>query len=315
MVHPQRTDIAQRVGDIDHHIAVALQQRDQVRDRLLPPVNLAVLQCRRCACRVRHDPPLDPVKHHALAAGQPVRSFRPGHVTIELFEHRERTRHPFRYRKFHRAGADDLGNRLERIGFGDPLRHNAGDRRIGFAERQQHLRERLVQPKTKRAIVQSLQRVQTRFDHLAHGVARHPASEAGNHVARQNRLAVVKLQPCTKLEGPGPAVIGDLMALRHLRLRVELTVDAVQRVPNEQRGIADHVLGAPDRVEIGEVRLGDELQQLGAGGCCEGRGGQSAGGRHGGGRALQKVTTVHCRRTPCRSPNTLQTSLDGSQCC
>jgi hypothetical protein len=43
--------------------------------------------------------------------------------------------------------------------------------------------------------------------------------------------------------------------------------------------------------------------------------GQSAGGRQGGGRALQKVTTVHCRRTPCRSPNTLQTSLDGSQCC
>ena len=45
---------------------------------------------------------------------------------------------------------------------------------------------------------------------------------------------------------------------KHLRLRLELVVHAVERVPYGRRGVAHDVLGAPDRVEIREIGLRHE---------------------------------------------------------
>jgi len=47
VIHAEAADIAERVGDVDPHVAIALEQRRQVGERLLPPVDLAVLQRRR----------------------------------------------------------------------------------------------------------------------------------------------------------------------------------------------------------------------------------------------------------------------------
>src|SRR3712207_8717915 len=49
------------------------------------------------------------------------------------------------------------------------------------------------------------------------------------------------------------SVGGRLLGLRHLALHLQLLVHAVERVPDQRRSVAHHVLGAPDRVEVGEV--------------------------------------------------------------
>ena len=42
-----------------------------------------------------------------------------------------------------------------------------------------------------------------------------------------------------------------------------LLVDAVERVPDQRRGVAHDILRAPDRIEVGEIGLRHELQRLG----------------------------------------------------
>ncbi len=76
VVDAERADVAERVGDVDVEVAVALEQRHQVGDRVLPPIDLAVLQRGRLGGVVRQDQPLDAVEHHALAAGEPVGRLR-----------------------------------------------------------------------------------------------------------------------------------------------------------------------------------------------------------------------------------------------
>jgi hypothetical protein len=64
-----------------------------------------------------------------------------------------------------------------------------------------------------------------------------------------------------QLEGPGQPVVRDLLRFDHLALGLELVVEAIERVPDERRGVAHHVLRAPDGIEIGEVRLRHEAQR------------------------------------------------------
>ena len=71
MVEAERTNIAQRIGDIHADIAIAPQGRDQVRQRGFPPINFAIHQRRRSGCRVRHDDPFNTINIDALAASQP----------------------------------------------------------------------------------------------------------------------------------------------------------------------------------------------------------------------------------------------------
>jgi hypothetical protein len=85
------------------------------------------------------------------------------------------------------------------------------------------------------------------------------------------------------------------MAFDHLRLGLELVIDAVEHVPDQQGAVADNVLRGPDRVEVGEIGLRDEPQGLAAGSEGQARGCQGgcdgASGRNGGG--LEESASVH----------------------
>ena len=87
VIDPERADIAQRVGDVHVDAAVLLQQRHEVGGRVLPPIDLAVLQRRRLGGVVGHDQPLDAVEHHALAARQPLAGLGARLVAGEAVEH------------------------------------------------------------------------------------------------------------------------------------------------------------------------------------------------------------------------------------
>ena len=96
---------------------------------------------------------------------------------------------------------------------------------------------------------------------LAERVALAPALQAGNHVARTHRLAVVELQPVAQRDLPGLAVILDDMALDHLRLRLVALVQPVERVEH-QAAVHDRRAGRRlDRVEQRQVLRRHEFQR------------------------------------------------------
>ncbi len=110
--------------------------------------------------------------------------------------------------------------------------------------------------KRMRAVVRRRQLLRLRHQRLAEAVARGPAPDAGHAVPRQHRRAVMEARPSRSRMVHGPAVIGDLVALRHLRLHLERRVRGVQRVEHHVAVVAHHVAGGPDRVERGQVGCG-----------------------------------------------------------
>ncbi len=144
MVHPERTDVAERVGDIDADVAVLLEHRHEIGDRILPPIDLAVLQRGRRCGRIRDHHPFHAVDQHLLAAGEPGRLLLPWHVIGKLLKHRLGAGHPLALRELHWTRVDIFVDLLERVGLGHALRHDEGAGRTVLAQCQQHLRIRLL---------------------------------------------------------------------------------------------------------------------------------------------------------------------------
>ncbi|GJD96138.1 hypothetical protein OCOJLMKI_3356 [Methylobacterium iners] len=71
VVHPEGADIAKRIGDVDGDVQRALERRHEVGERVLPPVDFAILEGTQGGRWVRHDDPLDPVDLHLLGPGKP----------------------------------------------------------------------------------------------------------------------------------------------------------------------------------------------------------------------------------------------------
>src|SRR5258706_5140567 len=84
MIHAEAADVAQRILDVDRDIAVLAEQWHQVGNRVLPPVDFAVLQCRRGGRRIRHDDPFYALRQHVLAAREPRRWLLARHVVWEI---------------------------------------------------------------------------------------------------------------------------------------------------------------------------------------------------------------------------------------
>src|SRR5215212_1190382 len=290
VVHAEGADVAERIGDVDRDVAVLPEHRHEVGDRVLPPIDLAVLQRRRGRSGIGHDDPLDAVDHHLLAAGERRRRRLARHVVGELLEHRLCARNPFALGELHRSRADILVDLLERIGLGEALRHDERHRRRVLGERQLHLGIGLREHPAEGAVVDGGELLLDCLEHEAQRIARRPARQARDHVLGAHRLAVVEFEAGTKLEGPGQPVVGGLLGFDHLALRLQLVVEAVERVPDERRGVADDVLGAPDRVEIGKVRLRHEAQRPRRGALRDGRRRKAAAARDDARRAhaLQK---------------------------
>src|SRR3954452_10887171 len=100
----------------------------------------------------------------------------------------------------------------------------------------------------------------------------------------------MKTQAVAQLDGPTPAVLIDLMPLRHLRLRPQIVVGAVQRVEDEIGVISRDRCGSPDRIEAGQVRLRYEDQRAVAAGLTDGKARQSGGCRCGGGTREERAS-------------------------
>ncbi len=206
MVHAERADVAERVGDIDGDVAVLLQDRHEVRDRILPPINFAVLQGGGGSGGIRHHDPFYAVDEHILAAGEPRGLLLPRHVVGEFLEHGLGAGDPFALCKLHRPAADVLRDLLEWIGLSDALGHHERAGRIVLAQRQQHLGIRLLQHPFERGVVDGGQLVLDPLEHQAHRVARRPARQAGNHVLGKDLLAIVEFEAGPQLERPSQAV-------------------------------------------------------------------------------------------------------------
>ena len=261
MVHAEGADVAEGVGNVDCNVAILAQQRHQIGNRILPPVDLATLQRRAGGRGVGHDYPLDPLDQHPLAAGQPRSRFLARHITGESFESRLGARHPLVLHETHGAAADIFGDLLERVGLGDALGHDEGDRRTDLAEREQHFREWLLEHPLHRAVVDRHELLLDAPDQESHLVARRPTLEARGDVLGQHRFAVVEFESRAQTEGPGQAIGGNLLGLHHLPLWLQLFVHTIERVPHHAGGVAHDVLRAPDWVEIGEIGLRHEAKR------------------------------------------------------
>ncbi len=179
VVEAEGADVAERIGDVDLDVAVALQHRHEIRERVSHQSISPFCSAADAVAGIRHDDPLDAVEVDRLAAGEPVGGLGPRHVVGELLEGGERARLPVAAHELHRAGADVLLDLLEGIGLGDALRHDEAAGRADLAEREKHFRIWLREHPLEGAVVDGGELLLDRLEHLAHGVARGPARDRG----------------------------------------------------------------------------------------------------------------------------------------
>ena len=117
---------------------------------------------------------------------------------------------------------------------------------------------------------------------LPGAVAGGPAAQRSDDVVGGKGRAVAELEPIAQFEGPGFLVVRGPPFRHHLRLGIEIGVDAKQGVVEHGAVVGAHVGRGPDRVEHGEVPVHHGADGFGGGGCGLGR--QAAGRRHRGGR-------------------------------
>src|SRR6478672_1975353 len=85
-----------------------------------------------------------------------------------------------------------------------------------------------------------------------------------------------KLEPQRQMAEAEEVSADGLIWTFRLRPGLELFVHAIERVPHHGRGIAHHVLRAPDRVEIREIGLRHEAQRARCSALGERRGAQAS---------------------------------------
>src|SRR5690606_20589906 len=87
----------------------------------------------------------------------------------------------------------------------------------------------------------------------------------------------------------GPAVIVEAVAFGELRLRLELSGHAVERVVDHVAVVPRDIRGGPDRIEAGQVGLRHHLQHAVLRGLGNGDTRQCGSGD----RSAQQITTFH----------------------
>ena len=90
--------------------------------------------------------------------------------------------------------------------------------------------------------------------------ARGKTADAGDDIAREYWLLVVKAQPVAQCQSPDQPILLDLMSLDHLRLGRPARIDAVERVEDEIGVIARRPKGGDDRVEHSQIYGGHKDQ-------------------------------------------------------
>ena len=260
MVHEQHAGGPERIGYVDYDVAALPQGRNQVGQRPLPPIDFAALQ--RCCSRGRvgDHHPFHSLDEYPLCAREPGGRFLPWAVVREPLEYGPGTGQPFVLDEAHRPAADMFADLLEGIGRGDPGGHDEAAWGGHLSQRQQHLRKRPPQRPAEGPVIDDGELALHGLDNLAHGLTCSPAPDTGHGIRCQHGLAVVEFQGGPQPERPEEAIRRHILGFNHLALRLQVGIDAVKRVPHEQRGVARDVGGAPDRIEIGQIRMRHETQ-------------------------------------------------------
>ena len=248
MVEPQAADRARRVLVLQHQPVVALQSRDQINRRVLPPVDLVVHQRRHRRRRIRHDRPHHAVEmRHLRPGGKAVRAARrPRHIIRIALHHDARARNPLIGLELERPAANHLGNLTVGVGLGDPLRHH---RRGVLRQRIRQQPERLLQLDLDHLVRRRTHLIHRQRQRLPQRIALVRPRHRSHRIARQNRRAVMELQPVAQRDLPNLAIGRSGGAGRHLRMRRAALVHPIQRVINRQRNVARHIRRRPNRVQ------------------------------------------------------------------
>ena len=198
LVEAQQAHIARCQCQIDGDSGIAPQQRNQISLHLFVPIHLAGLQRAGGRRGVRDHLPLNLIEINHLATCGAVRRFLTRHVVGIPLIGNARACDEFGLDEFERPGADRLADRFERVGGGDMLGHDEGDRRAPLANELHEERQLLLQRDTDRAVVLCAPTIHELGGGLADHVARCPASQAGRAILRADRFAIVEFQPVTE---------------------------------------------------------------------------------------------------------------------
>ena len=197
-----------------------------------------------------------------LAAGQAVGLLLARHVVGIADVDRLGAGPPFLLHEDEGPGADGARDLRRRRRFGDRLGHD--EQRVGerLGERVQHQAERIAQRQGEGEIVHRVELGAGREQGLADDVAVLPAQDRGDGVGGPHRAAVMEFQATAQAEHPGLAVVGDLPAVDHLRLRLAARIEREELIVDEIAVIGRVGRGVEHRVDAAHVDGEDDLEHL-----------------------------------------------------
>ena len=195
--------------------------------------------------------------HDPRTGEEARRALRSRHVAVEFRVDAARTLDALGGQEPERPAAGRIADLRVGIGLGDALRH---DHAVRLRQRDRHQRERLLQPDADDTIRRRRHLVRPAHHRAAERIALTPAQNARDAIAREHLLAVMEAEAVAQRKLPDQAVALDRVALDHLRMRLEIRVQAVQQVVDHVAVVAGDVRRGPHRIERCEVRVRNEAQ-------------------------------------------------------
>ena len=260
---------AERIHDLHLDRRILLQQRNKVIWHDLLDVDLPGAQRVQRGGGIGDVAELHGIDMRDAAAGHAARWLAARDIGGIAVEAPGAAGNPFVRFEHERAGADAGAHRLVRVGLRVGSAHDDryGGGRIAQAG-QQH-RERFFQFDREFAGIGHDERVEALGQQPAVDGADRPSLERRDHVGAGDRRPVMERQAGTQDEIVIQAIRADAVALHHLRLRVEVLVEAEQRLIDEVGKILRGVGGGPGRIERSQVlRRRDVQRGLRACGSC-----------------------------------------------
>ena len=129
-----------------------------------------------------------------------------------------------------------------------------------LADRFEQARKWPLQLDANGTVIGCLEAFHGRTKRLAEGVPLAPSQQACRAILRADRRVVVEGQSRPQADQPRPPVIGHGCPRRHLGLRLQLRIDAVQRVEHAVSVLDRDGSGREHRVQDREVGLRNEAQ-------------------------------------------------------
>ena len=228
--------------------------------RVFPIILLAGLHGIGRRRRIGNNRPFHPINPRRTATGQAIHRLLPRHIAIKLRPNRAAARVPLIGHEAERAGARGIAHLLERVRRRQPLGQHR-HRPLAAPHGQRQKRKGSLQPKPKPPVIQHRQFIHSCPEHLAKTIPRRPTPDGRHAISRPHRLIVMKFQARAQGEIPLPPLGRNLPALGHLRPHLAGKVHRGDIVIHHHAVIAgDHGRG-PDRIQRGQIGLGNHPQR------------------------------------------------------